>query len=60
MYELGQQYAKSITVSPTAKNKERILNNFSKVPSEGQTALGPALVFCFGIASILQCPINQM
>lgn len=51
VFELGKKYANVIAGGPIAKEKDRIMNNFSKMPAEGQTALGPALVFCFGLAS---------
>lgn len=58
MFEMGKNYASSIPVGPIIKEKDKILDNFSKITAEGQTALGPALVFCFGLASVLRRPIH--
>jgi len=60
MYELGRQYAASINIPPIKDSAAKLLNSLVGTPNEGQTALGPALVFCYGIASELGLPLHQI
>lgn len=45
---------------PIKNSIAKILTSLVSTPAEGQTALGPALVFCYGMASELGMPLHQM
>jgi hypothetical protein len=60
MYQMGRIYAEAMPIYCVKDSASRILNSLAMTPADGQTALGPALVFCYGMASALQMPLHQM
>jgi hypothetical protein len=53
MYEMGRIYAAAMPLYSVKDSAAKILNSLANTRAEGQTALGPALVFCYGIASAM-------
>ena len=60
MVTLGAEYAEKISVQEAGVIGENLLMNLTKTEPQGQTAMTPALAFCFGLASRMKHFLHQM
>ena len=60
MMELGAFYAHKISIASAGTIGENLLMNLTKAEPDGQTAMTPALAFCFGLASKMKHYLHQM
>lgn len=60
MVELGEKYAEKISISTVEQAGDLLVENLTKAEPDGQTAMTPALAFCFGLAKKFKHDLNQM
>lgn len=60
MISLGTEYSSKISIQKAANLGENLVMHLTKAVENGQTALGPALAFCLGLAKAFHHSLTQM
>lgn len=60
MVNLGIEYSAQISKSKAENIGENLIMHLTKATQNGQTALGPALAFCFGLAQSFKYSLHQI
>lgn len=57
---LGVEYATQISKAKASNIGENLVMHLTKALEDGQTALGPALAFCLGLAKAFRHSLTQV